>query len=786
MLTAGKEKPQFEIGHVLFIDVIGYSKRLLDDQRELQQLLNQVVKATASFRKAETEGKLGRLPTGDGMALVFFDSIETPVQCALEIGEALRSHAELQVRMGINTGPVSGVEDVNDRSNIAGAGINIAQRVMDVGDAGHILLSKRAAEDLLQYRQWQPRLHDLGEFEAKHGLTLGIVNLTTDKVGNPLLPRKLELERHRTVVRRRVRRAISALALIIALTLVAAAVWFVTSRRAPLKSGDNTATSIPEKSIAVLPFETFSDDKENAYFADGIQDDVLTNLAKVADLKVISRTSVMKYRGAAAENLREIGRVLQVAHVLEGSVRKAGGRVRVNAQLIDVRTDTHLWAEQYDRDLADIFAIQSELAQRIVTQLKSALSPGEKVAIEERPTSDLEAYDLYLRGKALMNNLFKSSDPHADLLKAQEFYKAAISRDPNFALAYCQIARTALDLYWWWGYAATDLKQAETAVQTALRLAPNLGEAYVEQGNLYYHGYRNYDEALKALSKAEQLLPNSNVVFSWKGAIQRRKADWDGAVRSYLRTIELDPLKEAVYYDLIITYKMLRNYTAADRYIDLGLSKIPEAGNLFRNERAGLALDKGDTKAARALLQTVAQDYQGPYPLARIALIERNYAEALMLLAKLPKDEVDTDVVVTEAVALRKQGDSAKAQAILLAEREHLQNQQLGEAGDAQKLSFLALLDAALGRKEEALRQSQQAVDKLPILLDAVDGPSISTRQAEVYTLIGDWDRAIERLSEVAKVPAGPSVGDLLHPLWDDVRDDPRFEKIVVFLKSKE
>ena len=774
MPTDAKPNLQLEIAHVLFVDMVGYSKLLIDDQRKIQQQLNEVVRGTAQFRNAETAGKLVRLPTGDGVALVFFTNPEAPMQCALEMSEALKNYPELRLRMGIHSGPVSDVADVNDRSNIAGAGVNMAERVMSCGDVGHILLSKRAADDLVQYRQWQPHLHDIGECEVKHGVKLSVVNFYNGSIGNPNLPKKF---RQLKAASRRKIGLIAALVFLLALGTV----FWIFRHWSPIQN--NVAPSIPEKSIAVLPFESYSDNKENEYFADGIQDDILTNLAKVADIKVISRTSVLKYRGAT-QDLREIGRALQVAHVLEGSVRRAGGRVRVNAQLIDTRTDAHVWAEQYERDLADIFAIQSELARTIVAHLKADLSSSEKIAIEEKPTGDLEAYDLYLRGKGLMNNLFKSNDPHADLFKALEFFNAAISHDRNFALAYCEVARTSIDLYWWWGFAADDLARADKAVQTALRLAPNLGEAYIRQGQFYYQGHRNYDAALKALSAAEQLLPNSSLVFVFRGPIERRRGNWDEAVRSGLRTLELDPLKEGNYYDLIGTYKMLRNYSEAESVVGLGLSKIPEAGNLFRVERAKIALDKGDTKACRALLQSVSKDYQSLYLLARVALIERNYGEALTLLTSLPKPEVDADGVVDEAVCLRRQGGAAKAQAILLAERERLQNQKLGEAGDAQKLSFLALLDAALGRKQEALRESQQAVDKLPISRDAVEGPVIATRNAEVYTLVGDRNRAIERLSEVARLPNGPSVGDLLHPLWDDLRGDPSFEKIVATVKA--
>src|SRR5437868_12674397 len=346
---------QLEIGHVLFIDIVGYSKALIEDQRAAQQDLNDVVRNTEQFRAAESAGKLIRLPTGDGMALVFFTTPEAPLQCAMQIAEALKSHPRLRVRMGINTGPVSGVADVNDRSNVAGAGINIAQRVMDLGDAGHILLSKRSAEDLSQYRRWEPYLHEIGEVEVKHGVRVGIVNFYTDTIGNRELSAKLRAARKKWTGKR-----IAVFMAAIATAAIIAAVFILRQWQQP-----SALTGMPEKSIAVLPFENLSANQENAFFTDGVQGEILTDLAKIADLKVISQTSVMQYRNAQKRSLRDIAQALRVSHILEGSVQRAANRVRVNAQLIDARNDTHMWAETYDHELADVFAIQSEIAQTI-------------------------------------------------------------------------------------------------------------------------------------------------------------------------------------------------------------------------------------------------------------------------------------------------------------------------------------------------------------------------------------------------------------------------------------
>jgi len=389
MTAVVKKEIQLEIGHVLFIDIVSYSKLLINEQSEQIQKLKEIVRGTKQFRLAEAEGKLLRLPTGDGGAFVFRNSPEAPVLCALEISKALKSHPELNVRMGIHSGPVNEVSDLNQQANIAGAGINTARRVMDCADAGHILLSKHVAEDLEHYPRWRPYLYELGECEVKHGVRLGIVNLYDGEVGNRQVPKKF-----RVLKKQRARSRWTAIATALLLLSGIIAAFVIVSRRPTASLSD-----IPGKSIAVLPFENLSEEKANAFFADGVQDEILTHLAKIADLKVISRTSVMQYKTGIARNLREIGKQLGVAHVLEGSVQRAGGKVRVNAQLIDARSDAHVWAQTYDRDLADVFAIQSEVAQAIADQLNAKLSPEEKAAIKQAPTADLVAYDLYVRAQ---------------------------------------------------------------------------------------------------------------------------------------------------------------------------------------------------------------------------------------------------------------------------------------------------------------------------------------------------------------------------------------------------
>src|SRR6266567_5200188 len=369
---AAKFDPHLEIAHVLFIDVVGYSKLFVNEQREVVEQLNRAVRRTPQFRKSEGAGKLIRIPVGDGMALIFFQTPEEPVQCAMEIARALKNHPQIRLRMGVHSGPVDQVKDVNDRVNVAGAGINMAQRVMACGDDGHILLSNRVAEDLAQDKLWQPHLHELGEIEVKHGRKLGIVNLYSEEIGNPMVPEKLKGP-SRQLVGRPVRlgslRLIKIATLFLVCLLAAVAAFILLRHRGNYLPSPQTLTSpapvreasVAEKSIAVLPFENLSHDPDNAYFADGIQEEILARLAKIADLKVISRTSTQHYK-SSPENLPQIAKQLGVANVLEGSVQKSADKVRVNVELIRAATDAHLWADTFDRKLTDVFAVESEVA----------------------------------------------------------------------------------------------------------------------------------------------------------------------------------------------------------------------------------------------------------------------------------------------------------------------------------------------------------------------------------------------------------------------------------------
>ena len=584
-----KKEIQLEIAHVLFIDIVGYSKLSINDQHAAVEELNRIVRASEQFQRAEAANRLIRIPTGDGMVLVFYTNPEAPAQCAVEISRALKEHPRLQLRMGIHSGPVSGVVDVNERANLAGAGINMAKRVMDCGDAGHILLSKHVAEDLEEYEKWRPFLHDLGTCEAKHGVRVSVVNLYDDQFGNAKLPRKFETVQKR---RARVRWAEVAVALLVLAAIIAA---FVLLLRRPTRS----ALAIVEKSIAVLPFENLSDDKANAYFADGIQDEILTRLSKIADLKVISRTSTQHYK-SAPENLPEIARQLGVAHILEGSVQKSGDAVRVNVQLIKAANDSHLWADTFDRKLTDIFSVESEVAKAIADQLRAKLTGQEEQVIAAKPTDNPEAYDAYLRGLAYT---LKTCPTSANVLGAQKYLREAVRLDPKFALGWALLSYVDAR-----GYITQSLQptvalreEARQAAETALTLQPNLGEAVLAKGAYHYWILKDYDTAVRYFEQARQLLPNSSRIPELLAYVARRRGQWDRSESYFNEAERLDPRNVNLLTQQATSDIALRRFPEALRKLDQVLNITPDDVDTLVT-KAAIAQAEGDLPRAAALL----------------------------------------------------------------------------------------------------------------------------------------------------------------------------------------
>jgi TolB-like protein/class 3 adenylate cyclase/Tfp pilus assembly protein PilF len=775
MSAQAKGNLRLEIGHVLFIDVVGYSKLLISEQSDLLGELNDSVRGTEHFRSAEAEGRLIRLPTGDGMALVFRNSPEEPVRCALEIAQALKEHPKLQVRMGIHSGPVNEVADVNERANIAGAGINIAQRVMDCGDAGHILLSKHVAEDLQHYPEWRPYLHDVGRCEVKHGETISIVNLYTTELGNPSPPR---LKRAETEVRRRRRRNALLLAGSTVPVLIVAG-FFLLPRASAHKI---------DKSIAVLPFENLSDEKENAYFADGIQDDVLTNLSKIGDLKVISRTSVMPYRGKAS-NVREIGKALGVATILEGSVRRIGNRVRVNVQLINTDNDQHIWAEDYDRDLTDVFAIQTDLAKKIVGELQAKLSPAEQARIERKPTENGEAYLAFVQA----HNLSCAFEDFDKLKQGEQLYARAIELDPKFALAlawYSQLESWILHTF---ERTPQRREKARALADQALQLQPDLPEAHLALGFSYYYGDNNYEAALKQFEIAQRGLPNDADGYLALGAIQRRQGKWAESTANLEKAVSLNPKDSWPLQNLAFNYQMLRNFDAANKTIDRGLNMNPNGVGLWEIKSKLAIAEKGDLSVSEKAFQTLKSMPMSNEEKLRIAgaradvfLLERKYEEGLREAESLPDDlfhefqQQLSGKYFLVGFARKALQDEAGARAAFLKAKDLLEGQLKGSP-DAEDMHIqLAKVLAYLGEKDAALAEARRATELRPESKDAFGGPEIATGVAEVHAVLGDNGRAIEILDGLLSRPSGVTVPGLkINPIWDPLRNDPRFQALI-------
>jgi len=799
MAAEVKKEIQLEIAHVLFTDIVGYSKLPINQQRALVERLNEIVRGTDEFQAAATAGRLITIPTGDGITLVFYDNPETPAECALEIRRALNKHPEFPLRMGIHSGPVSGLIDATGKANVAGAGINIAQRIMDCGDAGHILLSKHVAEDLEEYPHWRPHLHELGECEVKHGVRVSVINLYTEELGNPAVPEKLKAARvaaaAAAAAARRKRAAFRWLSVgVVSLLAVIAVISFLLfrNRRPPA----TVESSVPEKSIAVLPFENRSEDKANAYFTDGVQDEILTYLAKIADLKVISRTSVLQYKSGVARNLREIAQQLGVANVVEGSVQRSGNRVRVNAQLVDARNDAHLWAQTYDRDLADVFAIQSEIAKAIADQLQAKLSAGEKAAIEKRPTQDVFAYDLYTRAKELVADLTDPVASQQNLARAVALSEEAVARDPRFVNAWCLLSQLHARMYTA-GYDHTPerLEQSYSAIDAASRYEPDAGEIHLTWGNYYYESLRDYQRAGSELAIAQKKLPNSAQVLEVSGYVQRRAGDWETATRSLERAAELDPRNVHILQQLGLTYQPQRRYQDEAHIYDRLLALIPTDG-LTQGLKALVAVDwKADLRPYQALMaKLTATDPKKAAEADDInyTICERTPEAFARGLKHYPRGgsvniAVNYPHAYFEGVVAMCEGDLEKARSAFNLARAEVAATVERDPKFAPAISFLGMIDAGLGRKEEALREGRYACELLPPSKDAIDGVVLAVNLAQIYVWTGEKDPAIAQLEAVERLPTYLSYGLLkLQPIWDPLRGNPRFEKLVASLAPRD
>jgi TolB-like protein/Tfp pilus assembly protein PilF len=766
-----------EIGHVLFMDIVGYSKLLVDEQSDLTRELNQIVRNSEQVRSAEAKRKLIRLPTGDGMALVFFTSPEAPMQCAIEISRALKQYPTIKLRMGLHSGPVNPVSDVNERENVAGVGINIAKRVMDCGDAGHILLSKRVAEDLSQYARWREYLHDLGQIGVKHSVKVDVVSFYDGEVGNAELPEKFKqaAKAARLALTHRRKKMLLGVA---ALILIASGIGLWTF----LRQSSIRALPSSDKSIAVLPLENLSEEKENAYFADGVQDELLSNLAKIKDLKVISRTSVMQYKAGITRNLKEIAQQLGVSNVVEGSVRRSGNHMRVSMQLIDALTDRHIWSENYDRTLEDSVTLQGELASEIAAAVGATLSPQERARVQATPTKNTAAYDAYLRGRALEGEW---REDFSNFASAAQAYEDAVNLDPGFTLAWVYLSAADSGLYWE-GVDTTParLAAAKEAADRAVALDPNLPEIHLALGYYRYYALRDFKGALEEFQVAKQSLPNDVGVLRAMGFIQRRLGHWDEVIAVMRRAFALDPRNVQSAGLLANAYMAKRNFpdamAVADHILDIEPTNTPTIGL-----KMGCFWAMGNLEGADKFLTKInAPVHHRAYQ----ALAARRYAEAADLFSKVlhdkPGPEEKRGLLLDIGLVQQRLGNAAVSRAAYQEAVQEFTNALTKAGADVSSPdlhSDLGLAYAGLGDAPRAISEGQKAMAIQRTSEDPFEGPQREEEMAQIYAFLGNADEAIPILKRWVHVPSATSITPTLlriDPTWDPIRNDPRFQEL--------
>ncbi len=544
-----------------------------------------------------------------------------------------------------------------------------------------------------------------------------------------------------------------------------------------------------DKSIAVLPFENLSDAKENAYFADGIQDDILTNLSRIGDLKVISRTSVMSYRGKPTA-VREIGKTLGVSTILEGSVRREGNRVRVTVQLINANNDEHIWGNNYDRDLTDVFAIQTDLAHEIADALQAKLSPVEKEQIGRKPTQNADAYLLYVQAHDIFNRTDRLRD---DVVKAEGLYEEAVKKDPTFALAFAGLGMVENWMYHSFDPTPARRDKAKAAVDSGIRLRPDLPEARLALGFFYYYCDRDdqhYQRALDEFAVAERSLPNNAEVYLAIGAIERRQGKWAQSTANMEKAAALDPKNAWVLQNLSFNYEANRNFETAEKILDRGLAVAPQSFAI-RGLKAKLALEwKGDASVSEKFLSEVPAgvDPEGIITLSRIniLILQRRFAEALQLVEKMPKETVHgegtapTPKAFFEGILHFLLGEKDKARADFERARVIVEESVRDVPDDPGRHAQLGAIFAGLGRKEEAIREGKRAVELLPESKDAFEGPQVTIALAQIYCWTGEKEQALQLIERSLSTPNGINVPLLkLDPVWDPIRDDPRFKALI-------
>jgi TolB-like protein/class 3 adenylate cyclase/Tfp pilus assembly protein PilF len=789
----------------MFTDMVGYTALSQRNEALALELLEEHRRILRSIfpRFNGTEIKT----IGDAFLVEFQSALEA-AQCALEIQRTLakRNHdvspeQRIELRIGIHVGDI-----VHREGDVYGDGVNIASRIQPVAGIGGICISVDVERQI--HNALEARFEKLAPVELKNvevPMDLFRIVLPWERPSPTAAKSEIRIPKPETGIRRMPWHEV-VLALLLVAALIAVGFFFLRHRAS--QQASNTAASspvgsVPEKSLAVLPFENLSEEKANAFFTEGVQDEILTNLSRIADLKVISRTSVMQYKTGTPRNLREIGQQLGVAHVVEGSVQRAANKVRVNAQLIDARNDAHLWAQTYDRDLADVFAIQSEIAKAIADQLQAKLSPNEKKAIEQPPTTDLAAFDLYSRAKSLLLTARFSATSEPDLRKAIELLDEAVKRDPSFFDAYCQLALAHESLYAVKGSDHTPARLAltEAAVQAATRLRPDAPETHLARAQYLYHGRRDYAGALAELEIARRALPNDPRLFELTGFILRRRGQQEEGLQSLERAVELDPRNFFTLQQIALSYSFLGRYAEAIAALDRALAIMPDNVETRASRGEFYVYWKADTRPLHQTIDAILA--QGPGAIATAAdvwfscaLAERDPAAAERALVALGDNQCWSEGVILlsrsfgEGLLARMTKDETRARTAFEAARAQQEKIVQAQPDYGPALCVLGLIDAALGRKDLALDEGRRAIALTPVEKDVYSGSLVLQYFAITAAWAGNKELALQQLEAGLRAPAQSlmlSYGALkLFPFWDPLRGDPRFEKIVASLAPRD
>jgi adenylate cyclase len=777
---------QRKLAAIMFTDMVGYSALSQRDEQLAQELLEEHRRLLREIfpRFNGTEIKT----IGDAFLVEFGSALEA-AQCAIEIQRTLAhrdadapADRQIQVRIGVHIGDV-----VHRGGDVYGDGVNIASRIESVAGPGGICVSmdvERQIRNALEAR-----------FEKLATTDLKNISVPMDlfRIVLPWERPSPAAAKSETGTRSRRLFATSIAIVLLSAGLLGYQLWRTRNQSAPRQNASparTEAATIPAKSIAVLPFENLSRDPDNAFFTDGVQDEILTDLSRIADLKVISRTSVMQYKTGAPRNLREIGQQLGVAHVVEGSVQRAANKVRVNAQLLDARTDEHLWAQTYDRDLADVFAIQSEIAKAIADQLQAKLSPNEKKAIEQPPTTDLAAFDLYSRAKSLVLTSGFSLTQEPDWRKAIELLEEAVKRDPSFFDAYCLMATVQ-----------SGSALAEAAVQAATRLRPDAAETHLARAQYLYKWQRDYAGALAELEIARPALPNDPRLFELTGYILRRRGQQEEGLQNLERAAKLDPRNFFTLQQIAKSYEGLGRDAETIAALERALVIVPDNVETRTARDEYYFFWKADPRPLRQTIDAFLA--QGPSAIARTAdawffcaLVERDPGAAERALVAVGDNYSWNDGAITlsrsfgEGLLARMTKDEARARTAFEAARAQQEKIVQAQPDNGPELCVLGLIDAALGRKDLALDEGRRAIALMPVEKDVTNGSTVIQYFAVTAAWAGEKELALQQLEAGLRAPAASimlSYGALkLLPFWDPLRGDPRFEEIVESLAPKE